>query len=158
MKKVGEKAPNFAVVDISGTKISINDLARAGRTLLALFKVSCPTCQYTLPFLERLHRALPSAQIVGISQDSPADTQSFAKEFDITFPILMDNDGYKISRAFGIMTVPSIFVVDGDQTISFVSEGWIKDEFESLAAMIAAPAHPPAVFNPGESVHQFKAG
>jgi hypothetical protein len=71
---------------------------------------------------------------------------------------LVDNDGYKVSRAFGITTVPSIFVVDGDQKISSLSEGWVKDEFEALAASVAAPAPPPIVFKPGESVQQFKAG
>jgi peroxiredoxin len=123
-----------------------------------LFKVSCPTCQYTFPFLERLHRSVPGAQIVGISQDSPSDTQAFAKQFGITFPILVDNDGYKVSRAFGISTVPTIFVVDGDRKISAISEGWAKDDFDSVAASIAAPGALPTVFKPGESVQQFKAG
>jgi peroxiredoxin len=158
MKRPGEKAPSFSLTDLNGATVSATDLMKRGKAVFTLFKISCPTCQYTLPFLERLHRALPDAQIVGISQDSPADTKAFAKQFGITFPILVDNDGYKVSRAFGITTVPSIFVVDGDQTISSVSEGWVKDEFDSLANSVAAPAPPPIVFKAGESVQQFKAG
>jgi len=158
MKQPGDKSPLFSLPDLNGTKISASELLQSGRTVFALFKVSCPTCQYTFPFLERLHRAIPTAQVVGISQDPPADTKAFAREFGLTFPILVDNNNYQASRAFGITTVPSIFVVDTDQTISLLSEGWARDDFESLSASIAAPAPPPTVFKPGESVSQFKAG
>ena len=55
---VGTKAPDFSLPIIGeGGKFSLQDALQQGPVLLAFFKVSCPTCQYTFPFLERIHRA-----------------------------------------------------------------------------------------------------
>ena len=71
-----------------------DELAR-GPLVLAFFKVSCPTCQYAFPFLERLDRAYghKGVRIIGVSQNEPKHTADFAKEFGVTFPVLLDETG-----------------------------------------------------------------
>ena len=75
-----------------------------GPVLLAFFKVSCPTCQFTFPFLERLYQQLreQGVQIWGIVQDKAQDGARFAATFGVTFPILIDDSPYKVSRAYGL--------------------------------------------------------
>ena len=49
-------APQFDLPGLAGDRTSLPDLLVSGPVLLAFFKVTCPTCQLTFPFLERLHR------------------------------------------------------------------------------------------------------
>jgi len=47
----GTKAPEFELKTLDGKKFSLRDELANGPVVLAFFKVSCPTCQYTFPFL-----------------------------------------------------------------------------------------------------------
>ena len=73
--------------------------------LLAFFKISCPVCQLTAPYLERLAvRNERAVQVIGISQDDAGATRGFANRFGLTFPTLLDSseDEYPASNAYGI--------------------------------------------------------
>src|SRR5689334_14241004 len=90
---IGAKAPEFELNTDKGKKFSLTDELRRGPVVLAFFKVSCPTCQYALPFLERLYKAYggKGVTLVGVSQNDTNDTAAFAKQYGITFPILLDD-------------------------------------------------------------------
>lgn len=159
MKQVQDQAPTFSLKDLQGHTVTLNDLTKNAPALVAFFKVECPTCQYTLPFVERLHQAMPNASIIGVSQNPATDTSAFAKKFQLTLPLLLDDNGYVASRSYGITTVPSLFLIDKDGKIQFAFEGWAKDDFERLAQQMKAEGGPPPViFKPSESVQAFKAG
>jgi peroxiredoxin len=159
MKQVKDQAPAFSLKDLQGRTVNLNDLIKSASALVAFFKVECPTCQYTLPFVERLHQALPNVSIIGISQSPAADTAAFAKKFQLTLPLLLDDHDYATSRSYGITTVPSVFLIDKDGKILFAFEGWAKDDFEKLAQLLKPQGGPaPIVFKQNESVQAFKAG
>jgi peroxiredoxin len=157
MKQVGDSAPRFKLADTEGKNVRLEDLIRSESGVIAFFKVSCPTCQYTFPFLERLHQAF-AGRVIGISQDSVKETKDFASRFGITFPLLLDVDDYKVSREYSLTTVPSIFLIEKDGSITFTAEGWAKDDIQQIAAKLADKQSPPAIFKPNESVQAFKAG
>ena len=94
---------------------------------MAFFKVSCPVCQLIFPYLERLS-AGSGLQVIGISQDDAADTQAFMRRFGLTLPMLLDRseDGYRASNAYGISSVPSLFLVEQDGRISKEVAGFSK--------------------------------
>src|SRR5262249_9818154 len=98
------------------------------------FKVSCPVCQMTFPYLERLHRA--GYRVIGISQDDPEYTEEFNREFGVTFPTLLDTEetGFPVSNDYGISIVPTLFLVEPDGAISRVVEGWVKTDIEWLGS------------------------
>jgi len=156
MKRVNDHAPDFNLQDPSGAPVSLRKSLGKKSVIVALFKVGCPTCQYAFPFLERLHQK--GVKVVGISQDSAKDTRDFANRHGVTFPLAIDTPGYAISKAYGITTVPSMFVVDKDGSIRYVAEGWVRKDFEELARIAAGAPAPPVIFEAGESVLDFKAG
>ena len=53
----GTKAPDFELRAMDGKRFVLRDELAHGPLVLAFFKVSCPTCQYAFPFLERLEQA-----------------------------------------------------------------------------------------------------
>ena len=160
---VGTKAPGFELKATDGKRFSLADELARGPVALAFFKVSCPTCQYALPFLERLHRAYgqKGVALVGVSQNDAKETAAFLKEFGITFPVLLDDTrSYPASNAYGLTNVPTLFWVAPDGEIEISSVGWVKADFDQINRKMAeaGKAAPAVVFKPGEDVRDFRAG
>jgi peroxiredoxin len=159
----GVQAPEFTLKSTDGTQLSLTAALSKGPVLLAFFKVSCPVCQYAFPFFERLHRGYQGkpVTVVGISQNNRSDTERFRKEFDISFPALLDDSAqYAVSNAYGLTNVPTVFLIQPDKTISASVVGWSRADMEAvnrqLAALVDAAQAP--LFQPGESVADWKAG
>jgi peroxiredoxin len=159
----GTKAPNFSLPAADGSAFSLQAALQQGPVLAAFFKVSCPTCQYTFPYLERLNKVHGGKKItiVGISQNNGKDTAAFVKEFGITFPILLDDpNGYAVSNAYGLTNVPSLFLIGQSGKIEITSVGWVKNEIEEINRKLAAAQQTAVlpIFQPGEDVRDFRAG
>lgn len=159
----GAKAPEFELKSLDGERFVLGDELARGAVVLAFFKVSCPTCQYALPFLERLYKAYGSkgVRIVGVSQNDAKETAAFIKEFGITFPVLLDDTrSYLASNAYGLTNVPSIFLIAQDGEIEVSSVGWVKVDFEAINRRMAEAGKiaPAVMFRPGEDVRDFRAG
>ncbi len=159
--RAGQHAPDFALAQVENGAVKgtaeLGKMLAGGRVLLAFFKSTCPVCQMTLPYLERIHRGrAPGAlEIYGVSQDDAETTQEFVEEFGVTFPMLLDTEesGYPASNAFGISHVPSLFLVERDGKIAWSAEGFPKREFVEMAAEAGV-----SPFQPGENVPEWKAG
>jgi peroxiredoxin len=159
----GTKAPDFTLPTVAGSKFSLHEALRRGPVLAAFFKISCPVCQYTFPYLERLQKAYGEGKItiVGISQDSQRDTAGFLKQYGVTFVNALDDPrGYAVSNAYGLTNVPSLFLIAQDGTIEISSVGWVKKEIEEINVKLARTQQAPlaSVFQAGEDVRDFRAG
>jgi len=159
--RAGHRAPDFSLARLENGSLrgtaDLGKLLRAGPVLLAFFKSTCPVCQMTLPFLERIHRGRTpgSLEIYGVSQDDAETTQEFAVEFGTSFPMLLDTEesGYPASNAYGLSHVPSMFLVERDGAIAWSLEGFVKREFLAMAGQAGVDP-----FRPGVNVPEWKAG
>ncbi len=159
----GAKAPDFELKTLEGKKFSLSGQLAKEPVVLVFFKVSCPTCQYALPFLERLYKAYKNkgVTLVGISQNDAKETADFCKDFGVTFPMLLDDTRtYPVSNAYGLTNVPTIFWIAEDGEIEVSSVGWVKAEFELINRKMAETGKiaAAAVFKSGEDVRDFRAG
>ena len=132
-------AAGFSLKSLDNKDYSLNALLERGPVVAAFFKVSCPVCQFTFPFLERLYKRYggDGVTFLGISQDDARATQNFAKEYGMTFPLLLDDNGYPVSNAYGLTNVPTIFLIDTDGTVKVSSMGFDKKDLEKIAAHLA---------------------
>jgi len=157
-------APAFSLETLDGKEYSLQQLVQQGPVVAAFFKVSCPVCQFTFPFLERLYKRYCSDDVtfLGISQDDARATKDFAKEFGVTFPMALDEKekGYKASNAYGLTNVPTIFLIEPDGSVKISCMGFDKKDLESMAAELAERRKiaPAALFRPDESVPANKPG
>jgi len=135
----GNMAPGFSLKTLDNKEYSLTTLMERGPVVAAFFKVSCPVCQFTFPFLERLHKRYggDGVTFLGISQDDARATQNFAKEYGVTFPMLLDENGYPVSNAYGLTNVPTVFLIDTDGTVKVSSMGFDKKDLETIAANFA---------------------
>ena len=157
MLSAGAEAPEFQLKDLSGKLHSRTEVSGGKPVLLAFYKVNCPTCQYTLPFLERIYRGRAHADVgmYAISQDDPESTRQFDREFGITLPTLFDTeeDEYPASNAYGLSHVPSLFLVEPDGRISLAITGFDKKGMEELGRRFGKEP-----FEAGEYVPEWKSG
>lgn len=159
----GAKAPEIGLKTLDGKKFALSEELERGPVVLVFFKVSCPTCQYALPFFERLHKTYGKngVSLIGVSQNDARDTAALNKEFGVTFPVLLDEIGsYPASNAYGLTNVPTIFWVAQDGEIEVSSVGWVKKDFEEINRRMAQAGKiaPSVLFKPGEDVRDFRAG
>lgn len=161
--EAGVSAPDFALNGMSGERISLAEARKKGPVVAAFFKITCPVCQYAFPFLERIFQAYRKSPVtlVGVSQNDKKDTAGFAREYGLTFPLLLDDtSSYPVSNSYGLTNVPSIFLISPDGKVELSSVGWSKRDIEDLNARIAQAAGvaPARIFKPGKDVADFKAG
>ena len=158
----GVVAPPFELSDADGKSYSLPEALKQGPVLLAFFKVSCPTSQFTLPFLERLHQAVKgnsAARLWGVSQNDAEQTRAFAKEFGLTFPILLDEAGYPVSNGYGLANVPTLFLIEPDGSIRVSTVGFNRRDIEEMAAEFSRrTGQTITVFQRGELIPDSKAG
>lgn len=160
---VGVSAPDFTLPAMDGQQFNLREALAGGPVVAAFFKVSCPVCQYTLPYLERIYKAYgnKNVSVIGISQNEKKDTATFMKEYGITFPVLLDDTRtYPASNAYGLTNVPTIFWIVQDAEIEVSSVGWMRQEIEEINRLAAEASGNGAkpVFHAGEQVADFRAG
>jgi peroxiredoxin len=153
----GAPAPEFELSDLDGARHTRAEISEGKPALLAFYKVSCPTCQFTMPFLDRIYRGRANQDMAmyAISQDDAGSTRDFDRHFALTLPTLLDQEeeGYPASNAYGISHVPSLFLVEPNGRISLAITGFDKKGMEELGRRFGKEP-----FEPGESVPDWKAG
>jgi peroxiredoxin len=145
--------PEFRLPLFTGGVAALSGLLAGGQVVLAFFKVTCPVCQMTFPYLQRLHDA--GFRVYGISQNDAGDAREFNEEFGITFPTLIDSEdsGFPVSNDYGISSVPTLFLVQPNGNIARVAEGWVKRDMEWLGTQAGVE-----IIRPGERVPETRPG
>lgn len=159
----GAVAPDFTLLGMDGKQFSLQHALQRGPVVAAFFKISCPVCQYAFPFLERIYKASHNkgVTIVGISQDNQRETNSFMKEFGVSFPVVLDDtSSYPASNAYGLTNVPSIFWIASSGEIELSSVGWSRQDIEQIYRRVSElnGSAPLPLFQPGEEIRDFRAG
>lgn len=158
----GKTAPDFSLKAIDGKTYSLSTERKSKLVVTAFYKKSCPICQMTFPFLARIHAAYAGSklEVLGIAQDPARETKDFSKEFELTFPIAIDDEPYTVSSAYGLTNVPSLFLIDHDGKIVRTVVGFDKQGLKDLSSDIANRVGRPAfgVFTKSDNVPDFKPG
>jgi cytochrome c biogenesis protein CcmG, thiol:disulfide interchange protein DsbE len=129
---IGDRAPDRELTTLDG-----NGSARIadyrGHWVLVNFWASwCQPCRKEAPALESFWRAnrRQGAVVLGIDlDDASGDAQSFAREFDLSYPLLRQGDGDELKQDYGMTGLPENFVVDPSGTIQLVQRGPIDEAF-----------------------------
>lgn len=160
--EAGQSAPEFSLKALDGKEYSLGSLLELGPVVLAFFKISCPVCQFTFPFVQRLFERYggDGVSILGISQDDERSAKEFNQEYGVKFPTLIDGQGYPVSNAYGLTNVPTILLVAPDGSVKVQCMGFSKSDLEKIAAELAQhrSLSPTPFFRPNEVVPDYKPG
>ena len=138
---VGSTAPDFSLAPAPGPdQISLHD--QRGRTVVLLFVPLAFSGTCTDEFCHlRDHWDVwgdLDATVLGVSVDSPFTVKAWANDMGVPFPVLSDFNK-DVVQAYGVMHEDwwglkgvgqrSVFVIDGDQKITYV---WVSEDSEGL--------------------------
>ncbi len=142
---IGAKAPDFDLPGVDGKRYSLASFAKAKVLVLVFTANHCPTAQAYEERIEKLHADFSSrgVQIVLVSPNDPLalrlDEQGYsdlgdtledmkirAKDRGWTFPYLYDGETEAMSRKYGPVATPHVFVFDAERKLRFV--GRVDDD------------------------------
>jgi len=165
--RIGAPAPDTTFLDATGAKRSTRDLladAKGLPTLLAFFKVSCPTCQLAWPYIQRLHQLYgeKAVRVAGVSQNAASEGAAYYRTYGrATFELFVDAEPrFDASNAFGVEAVPHLVLVSPEGKVLRVQSGWSRREMEELGREIAMAKKlgVTPVVPPQDPVKDFQAG
>lgn len=89
MLEIGAAARDFQLKQIDGKSCAVGAENGDGPVLLAFFSVDCPTCQLTMPYIDRLADAVASSggRVIAVSQDPPDATRTFLDQTGCRLPV-----------------------------------------------------------------------
>jgi peroxiredoxin len=134
----GAPTPLFTLNDVEVDQpYRLAEALQRGPVLFGIYKSSCEASKTVFPFLEKIGQAYPELTVWGITQDSPNVTRSFIRRTGVTFPMLIDDDDYAVSRAYDIVATPTLLLIDRSGAIVWQRMGFQKASIVELSARIA---------------------
>jgi len=130
--KPGTPAPAFELPDIYGRRVALADF-RGRRVLLVFTDPHCAPCDQLAPELVRLQREHHDngLAIVMVGRGDAEENRRKAEQYGFEFPVVLQ-DGWKLSKQYGIFAMPVAFLIDEEGTIArHVSTG--ADEILALS-------------------------
>ena len=108
--KVGQKAPDFTVMDDQGEKVKLADLKGKKVVLYFYPKDDTPGCtKEACAFRDGIDKIKKrGAVVLGVSADSMESHKKFKSKFDLNFPLLADSDK-KMVEAYGVWKEKSMY-------------------------------------------------
>jgi peroxiredoxin Q/BCP len=133
--QVGDKVPNFTAKDSKGNDFDSASIVGKKPVVFYFYpKDNTPGCTAQACSFRDQYEDFKDlgAEVIGISSDSIASHEKFAKQYKLPFLLLSDNDK-KLRNLFGVK--PSLFgLIPGRVTYVVDKNGIIRLVFDSLVA------------------------
>jgi len=116
--RVAVDAPDLTLKELGGGSISLKGL-QGKIILLNFFATWCPYCQREAPSMVKLHQEFKNTDLVLLkvaTKEKENDLRKHKNQFNIPFPILMDDDASCANR-YGVWNRPATFLINREGKI-----------------------------------------
>lgn len=121
---VGDRAPDFELTTLKGDVVSLSDY-EGSPVMINFWATWCPPCRAEMPDMEHFHQNT-AIEILAINltqtEESDEQVQEFVDQYELTFPILMD-EAIEVALLYQIQPIPTSIFLDAERTIQFVTYG-----------------------------------
>ena len=134
MIKIGDKMPEFEVVDQDGNKVSSQDLIGKKTVIYFYPKDNTSGCTAEACNLRDNHEALIAKghNVVGVSKDSATSHKKFKEKYDLPFTLLSDTSTQML-QSFGAWGEKKMY---GKTVMGTIRKTFIFDENGILTEII----------------------
>jgi peroxiredoxin len=116
--RVGDLAPDFELIDLDGSKVTLSDF-RGQVVLLNFWAVWCSYCRAEFPVLQAFYERHQNDRFVVLAiniQESKELVSEYVGETGLTFPVLLDRWG-EVTARYRVRGLPTSFLVDREGRI-----------------------------------------
>jgi len=122
--------PDFSLEDLDGNEIDVS-VYQGSPLVLNYWASWCGPCRAEMPALERIHAEYAKDGLVilginGTNQDNLKSVVEFIKQYQLTFPVLLDQNGH-VGRLYQIQSLPTTFFINPDGTIADLVTGGMSE-------------------------------
>ncbi len=119
LPQIGKPAPNFALTDLNGKKVSLSEY-KGKVVILNFWATFCGPCKEEMPSLNNLFISFKKDGLIVLAvstDDSEKPVQSFIKAKGITFTVLIDKDQQVFFDRYAVLGLPTTYIIDRDGII-----------------------------------------
>lgn len=136
--RAGDPAPGFELTTLDGGVFNLE--AQRGKVVLVnFFATWCPPCREELPYLEKeiWQRFDPEYfSVIVVGREEGDDVIApFVEEYGYTVPFAGDPEKSAYDL-YASRFIPRNFVIDPEGTVLFQSQGFERDDFDAMIAVI----------------------
>ena len=117
--KIGDRAPQFSIVDLDGTTISSAQW-RGSPVILRFWDTECKYCRADSPiinsYFDRYRQRGLKVLYVATANETVERVTAFIEDLDIGFPVALDADG-AMADDYQVSLVPQTIFISPDQKI-----------------------------------------
>ncbi len=138
LRQYGGKGEYVALRDYCGAPRKPWNALPRRPVVISFFADWCQPCRREIPELEKLSQSWGDSVTVFLVSvgDKPEQIDGFLKEVPTKLTILMDPYKTTSTERYGISGLPTVFVVDKESVLQYISTGFHEDSMEKLSAVI----------------------
>ena len=107
----GSKPEDEGPPDLAVCPWRLADGLARGPVLLMFVKVGCPTCEYSLPLIDRIFRNYPQSSVsMVVAQERESGARRLIREGDLHLTVGLDSSPHSIGESYGVSYVPTFFL------------------------------------------------
>lgn len=135
---IGEKSPDFALLDMNGQKHKLSDYKGQG-VFLNFWGTWCKPCEKEMPYMNNQYQLFKDkgVQLLAVNVgESDLVVKKFIEKYQLSFPVLIDTDS-QVQTAYAIDPLPITFLIDKNGLVKKVytgqlTEGMIEEFMEQI--------------------------
>ena len=128
---VGKQAPDFTLTALNGAKVSLSQFR--GKPVLINFWASwCIPCREETPDLVKAYKTHHADELIILglnltSEDTLPDIKAFVEEFQMPYPVLLDQEG-KVMSLYHVQGIPTSVFINRQGVITYIQIGKLTAE------------------------------
>lgn len=140
---VGDMAPAFQAVTLTGQTVSLDDVKNARAMVLVFWATWCPFCEAAIPEFKEVYSKYGPKGVIFLAinpgvNDSLRKTQLYVEKFGIPYPVIYEGRG-TIARNYGVNGVPTVVMVDNTGTVRYNDAAMSADFLKRLDDAVNSP-------------------